>query len=248
MRTNVYQLTWLVAAVALLGTTTGCQFTARGQNLSGVRQFQTGNYQAAAAHFQQALKMNPRNADAHYNLAALYHRYAAMQRDSNLFAQAETHYQQCLLIDPNHPDCRRGHAVLLAETNRLQDAYQSIQRWADMSPTSAEPRVELARLYQEHGDRQSAEIYLQQALQIDPNNSRAWGAIGKLREEAGQLSEALANYQKSYQLNPTQTGAYHKIAELQGRGVHAAPIAGPVQTGAPTGTRVVNAPGPMRRF
>jgi tetratricopeptide (TPR) repeat protein len=117
-----------------------------------------------------------------------------------------------------------------------------------MNPTSAEPRVELARLYQESGDRQSAEVYLQQALQIDANNSRAWAAIGKLREDAGHYSEALANYQKAYRLNPMQTATYQRIAELQSRGVYAAPAVSPLPGAAPTGTRMVNAPGPMRRF
>jgi tetratricopeptide (TPR) repeat protein len=248
MRSPVYSLLVLLASALGLTALTGCQFTARGQNLDGVRQFQIGDYQGAATHFQQALKINPRNADAYYNLGALYHRYAEMQKNPQLFQQAETYYQQCLLIDPNHPDCRRGHAVLLAETNRTNEAYQAIRRWAEMSPTSAEPQVELARLYQESGDRQSAEVYLQQALQIDPNNARAWTAMGKLREDAGQYSEALANYQKAHQINPTQTGAYQRIADLQSRGVYASPILGPLPAGAPSGTRMVNAPGPMRRF
>lgn len=244
MRTLVLLLALLCVAAA-----TGCQFTARGQNLNGVRQFQVGDYQGAASHFQQALKLNPRNPDAHYNLGALYHRYAETQKDQNLLAQAEQQYQQCLLLDPNHPDCRRAHAVLLTQTNRGSEAYAAIKQWAERNPTSAEPRVELARLYQESGDKQSADTYLQQALQIDPNNARAWAAVGKLREDAGEYSSALANYQRAYQLSPaTQTGTYQRIADLQSRGVGAAPVLGPLPPGSPGGTRMVNAPGPMRRF
>ena len=42
------------------------------------------NYNGAATHFQQALRSNPNNADAHYNLAGLYEqagdRPAALRR------------------------------------------------------------------------------------------------------------------------------------------------------------------------
>jgi len=247
MRPLVYPLALLLAATGAIALT-GCQFTARGQNLSGVQRFQVGDFPGAATHFQQALRLNPRNADAHYNLGALYHRYAESQKDASLMAQAERAYQQCLALDPNHPDCRRGHAVLLTQTNRGSEAYAYLRQWSDRNPTSAEPKVELARLYQESGDRRSAEEFLQQALQVDPNNARAWAAVGKLREDAGDHSAALANYQRAYQLNPAQTGTYQRIADLSSRGVSPTPVLAPLPAGSPAGTRMVNAPGPMRRF
>jgi Flp pilus assembly protein TadD len=240
-------------AVSLLCVTAlalcGCQLSAQGQNLQGVKAFQTGNYNAAATHFQQALKVNPRNPDAHYNLAALYHRYAETNRDPNLMAQAEREYQQCLVLDPNHPDCRRGYSLLLAETNRTGEAFASLKQWLDHNPNSPEPRIELARLYQQGGDRQSADTLLQQALQLDPNNARGTAALAKLREDAGDLSTAMAYYQRAYQLSPgTQAEAQVRIANLQARGVSAAALTAPPAAPVTSSPRLVNAPGPMRRF
>lgn len=227
----------------------GCQFTARGQNLQGVERFKLGDYNGAATHFQQAIRTNPNNADAHYNLGALYHRYAETNKDPGLLAIAEREYQQTLVLDPNHPDARRGYTVLLTESNRAAEAYASLKQWAEKNPSSANPRIELARLYQLSGDKNSAEQLLQQAMQIDPNNAQAWAVIGKLREDSGDYSAALANYQRAYQLNPTaQVATQQKIAELQTRGVNPSPLGMPLPTGIQGGPRMVNAPGPMRRF
>lgn len=244
MRTLALLLTAL--AVAALS---GCQFTAQGQNMQGVERFKVGDYNGAATHFQQALKTNPRNADAHYNLGALYHRYAETNRDQNLLATAEREYQQALILDPNHSDARRGHTALLMQTNRASEAYASLKQWMEKNPNSANPRIELARLYQLSGDKNSAEQLLTQAMQTDPNNPQAWSAIAKLREDSGDYSAALANYQRAFQLNPTtQVAAREKIVELQSRGVNAPTLGTPLPANVPSGTRMVNAPGPMRRF
>lgn len=240
LRQTCLKLLTLVVLVGLVG----CQFTPRGQNTDGVRQFQTGDYQGAAASFQQALRLNPRDPDAYYNLGALYHRYAEVQKDPNVMTQAETFYQQALALNPNHVEAHRGYAVLLGETNRSTQAFDSLKQWVTTSPNVADARIELARFYQEHGDRASAEQYLQQALQLDQNNARAWAAVGKLRDEAADYSQALANYQRAYQLNPNQPQIAERVAVLQKSGYYAPPIIAP----APSGTRVVDATGPMRRF
>jgi len=244
MRTLALLLTAFYAAALA-----GCHFTAQGQNLQGVERFKLGDYNGDATHFQQALKTNPNNADAHYNLAALYHRYAETNRDPNLLAIAEREYQQALVLDPNHPDARRGHTVLLTQTNRAAEAYTSLRQWMEHNPTSPNPRIELARLYQLSGDKNSAEQLLAQAMQIDPNNPQAWAGVAKLREESGDYSAAMASYQRAWQLNPTtQVAAQEKIAELQSRGVNPSPLTAPLPANVQTSPRMVNAPGPMRRF
>src|SRR5262249_7181210 len=124
----------LLAAVA--AGQCGCSFTARGQNLQGISRFQAGDYNGAATHFQQALRVNPNNADAHYNLAALYHRSAEINKDQNLMVQAEREYEQSLRLDPNHPDARRGYTVLLTEENRAAEAFNALAQWAQHNPTS----------------------------------------------------------------------------------------------------------------
>jgi tetratricopeptide (TPR) repeat protein len=190
---------------------------ARQQNVTGVRYFQQGQYPAALARFQQAVQADPRNADAYYNLAATTHRMGLAHRDPNLMLQAEQYYNECLNLNPNHVDCHRGLAVLLTETGRTDKAFTLLRNWAAASPALPDARIELARLYEEYGDLDTAEKQLQQALQLNVASARAHAALGQIREKRGDYQQALANYQRAYALNSQQPGVANRIAALQGK-------------------------------
>ncbi len=213
------QLIRLFLLLPLLSLGTGCQMAASGYNVAGVRSVEEGQPQVAVSQFQKALSHDPANPDAYYNLAATYHQMAKQTNDRNMMHQAEQLYNQCLDLDPNHTECYRGLAVLLIDTQRNDKAFTLMERWEQRSPQLADPKVELARLYQEFGDKENAKNQLNQALAVDANNARAWAALGSLREQSGELGQALANYQRSYQLNNLDAGVGARIATLQRQGI-----------------------------
>lgn len=202
-------------ACLLMTSQTGCQMAASGNNVSGVRLYQQGQYQAAMQRFQQALAVNPGDADAYYNLGATTHRIAALQNDQAQYTQAEGLYHQCLDMKEDHTDCRRALAVLLVETDRRDSAFTMLQRWVDGRPHVADARVELARLYEEFGDKETAERHLVDAVAIDSSHARAWTALASLREQNGEYAQALNNYQNAQSLNRFQPGVSERIAALQ---------------------------------
>ncbi|MEM8679115.1 MAG: tetratricopeptide repeat protein [Planctomycetota bacterium] len=230
--------TALVLSTVLLGS--GCRMSAVGKNVSGVRDYQQGQYHSAIQRFQQALAADPNNADAYYNLAATYYALGKYQGDQGLMNQAEGLYHQCLDLEPNHVECHRGLAGLLVDTNRPESAFTLLKRWAMQNPSDPSARIELARLYEEFGDDDSAIQHLSDALHVDANDHRAWAALGRLREERGEHAQALSNYQQAYNLNQFQPGLSSRIATLQqslnsGTGVSAG------------GTQMVTAPTPSAR-
>jgi tetratricopeptide (TPR) repeat protein len=227
--------------VLVVCATCGCKMAADGQNLQGVRLYQQGQYEGAMQQFQRAVATNPQNPDAYYNMAATLHRMGVARNDQNLLGQAETLYNQCLDFDPNHADCHRGLAVLLAETGRSDRAFALLKNWAVRSPANADARIELARLYEEFGDRETAKIQLTEALHIDQHNARAWSALGRLREQSGDYAQALANYQRSYSLNRFQPEVAERIAALNRT------VSGQVGPTPADGTRVVNTAPPTNR-
>jgi tetratricopeptide (TPR) repeat protein len=188
---------------------------AQGQNVDGVRLVQQRQYQAALQRFQSALQTDPTNADANYNVGATLHRAAKETNDQNLFAQAGQYYQQALVRNPNHVEAHRGMAVLLVETNRSREAFDLLKNWTTTSPQYAEAKVELARLYEEFGDVNSAQQYLTQAVQQDFTNARALSALGRISERSGNLQQALASYQRAYQLDRNQPHLAERVAALQ---------------------------------
>ncbi len=220
-----------------LGVQVGCNgFTSQSLNAEGVRLYQNGNYQQAAETFQKAIASNPSSASAYYNLASAMHKNGKLYNRPADLQQAEQLYNQCLDYDPNCTECYRGLAVLLAETGRQDASYRLLEGWASRNPQSPEPRIELARLYEESNNTQQAAVSLEQAITIDPHNSRALTALGRLRESTGDTQQALANYQRSLAINRFQPAIETRVASLQAsQGVTGAP---PVVT-PPDGTRTV---------
>lgn len=204
----------LLAVFGALLSSAGCRFTASGKNATGVQLHQQGQYTAALQQFQQVVAEDPANPDGYYNLAATSHRLAKQRNDETLFRNAEALYNQCLDHDPNHVECHRGLAVLLMDTGRRDRAFTLIKNWASKNPLASEPRVELARLYEEAGEPEVALKYLEDAVQQDANNSRAWLALARLRESSGDLTQALQNYQRAQSLNNTQPMIAERIAAL----------------------------------
>lgn len=194
----------------------GCSgLAARGMNAEGVRYFQRAQYEPAVQQFQQAIYSDPANADGYYNLAAVYHQKGKLENRRADLDQAENLYNQCLDRDPEHKDCYRGLAVLLVEEGRNEEGFRLIEGWCDRSPTSAEARIELARLNEEFGDQRAAIQHLTDALALDSNNARALAAMGKLREQLGDRMQAMANYQQSLFINRFQPEVAARLAALQ---------------------------------
>ena len=105
--------------------------------------------------------------------------------------------------------------------------------------TGSAPKIELARLYEESGNRDAAKSQLIDAVAADPANARALAALGKLREDAGETTQALANYQRSLAVDPNQPQLASRVGALT---TPAIPAFTP-----PGGTRVVTVPAPPLR-
>ena len=179
--------------------------------------YQQGRYNEALQQFQTALRSDPSNPDAYYNLASTYHKVAVAQKDQRLVEQAESLYNQCLDLSPSHVDCHRGLAVLLAESGRPDSGMRLLKNWATQNPGASAPLVELARLNTEYGEPKVAERYLDQALAINPGDYRAWSAKGQMREQTGDLNQALQDYQQSLTINSLQPELYQRVASLNVR-------------------------------
>jgi Tfp pilus assembly protein PilF len=186
-----------------------------GENMHGVHLYKQGYYDAAGQKFLQALNADPRNADAYYNLAATHHQLWKSRKNASDLQHAETLYNQCLDVDPDHRECNRALAVLLVEKGDQNAAFRLLNTWAAQSAKPAEAKVELARLYEEFGDPREARNRLNEAIQLDPKNARALVALARLQETTGENQQALTNYLRANQFEPNQPGVTQRIAALQ---------------------------------
>lgn len=232
----------LVLGIAFCGA--GCGVVAKQQNAAGVQMYQQGAYEAAIQKFQQSIATSPKSADGYYNLAATYHGRGVAQNRPEDLLQAESFYNQCLDRDANHQDCYRGLAVLLTRQGHNDKAKRLLEGWASRSPALSAPKVELARLSEELGDKTKAKQYLHEALAANPYDPRALAALGAQYEGEGNPAQAIQTYQRSLWQNKYQPELAARLAKLQSA-VSPTPLVSTPATGAPTAT--VGASAPVRR-
>jgi len=211
----------------------GC--AAQNQNAEGIRYYGQARYDTALTAFQSVLKTNPNDPNALYNVAATYHQSAKVALQSGqaaaaqqLYEQAAQHYQLCLSKNANYVDAYRGLTALYMDCQNADAAFQLLIGWYNANPVSAEPKLELARLYQEFAQicmiqgrtevaqdcRNAAEKLLQQILAAEPTNYRALRVLGYLKEQSGDLAGAVLEYQRSLQAYPQQKDLENRIAAL----------------------------------
>ncbi|MFO0423252.1 MAG: tetratricopeptide repeat protein, partial [Planctomycetia bacterium] len=119
---------------------------------------------------------------------------------------------------------------------RSPEAVAQLEAWSRREPANPNPQIELARIYQEHGDIRQAENHLVDALAIDPSNPRVLVALGQVREILGDNGQALANYSRALSIDGQQPVVAAKVASLGGT-----TQAGVVQAG---GARTASLPMP----
>jgi len=204
-----------VSALFCIVLSMGCNATTQRQNMLGKAAFDRGDHSQAINAFQQALNRDPKNADAYYNLAACYYQLGVGKQNKQFIDQAEQLYRQAIANNDKHIDAHRGLSAMLIETGREKFAFDLLEGWRQRYPQSAEPLVEIARLYQEYGDNRRATDLLADALRNDSRNVRALKAMGHVREVQGENQLALENYLRAMQVNGADQDTVARVAYLQ---------------------------------
>ena len=93
--------------------------------------------------YEEALKENPNNAEAHYRIGALANEIG----NTNFAAQK---FREALNVDANHPDAKRAlttyhvnRGTIARQQGRLSDARNELQTAVRVDPGSSVAQLEL---------------------------------------------------------------------------------------------------------
>ncbi len=130
-----------------------------------------GELDAAIAHFEKSLELNPRNAPAHRNLGK-----ALTLRGQ--FAGAEPHFQAALKLKPDDVETLVAYAGGLAENQRPTEAIEQLRKALSLKP-DVQYRLQLAPLLAATGNPAAAAAEMQKILESQPDafetlNNLAW--------------------------------------------------------------------------
>jgi tetratricopeptide (TPR) repeat protein len=203
----------------------------------GQAALQAGDQTAAAEQFRAALKLDPRNVEAHANLGAI----AFFRGDC---AAAEPHFRDALRAAPG---LIKAKALLSVCERRLGEPgaepdMESAFAKLDDPKLRTQIGVELANSYYQQGDLEKTAGVLHTLLDANPDNvdilffaQRVYSeladtamnklavlASGSARMEqliaerlinAGDLKDAIIHYRKAIEMDPRLPGIHFELAE-----------------------------------
>ncbi|MCU1295790.1 MAG: Tetratricopeptide 1 repeat-containing protein [Acidobacteriaceae bacterium] len=208
---------------------------------SGQRYFEKGKYREAAIQFGNAVQVDSRFAEAHYQLAQTYlklqdpmHAYQELTRTlelqpenykaqidiSNMFIlghdlnQAKEHIDLLLQKDAQDPQVHETAANLLHAQGDLNGALQEMQKAVALAPDHWEAYAGLANLQIALNQPAAAEINLRKAIELSPKDVGAQLALANFYESQHRFSNAETQFRRAIEVDPKYPEARAELARL----------------------------------
>ncbi len=191
--------------------------------------YNRGDYRAAMIELKNALRANPKNAQARVLQAQVYLRMqqgiaaqteveaarrAGVSKDNTRHLMAEAMVLQRRFNDALE-ETRAGtvpatHAAEAARVRglaylglrQMDKAREELTKSDQLNPRNVQTKLDLSRYYGANRDRANAELNVDRALQLDPRNVKALVMKGDIVRATQGLEKALPLFSQALQIDP----------------------------------------------
>ena len=171
--------------------------TATTDALNAMLANQRGDKTKALDYINRSLEKDPQNAMTLLQRASLYATDAATQ------SRALSDVEEALRYNPNSVPALNLKSQLQMALGQTTNAARTLRTILDKAPGNNEARLQLARLYSNIGDLDSAESLIDEGLELEPDNL-GWVQLGaNIAAARGDNDSAIASYEKLMQTNPS---------------------------------------------
>ena len=198
----------LILAVAMLAA---CSRDPNKQKLkylnSGANYFKAGKFQEAAIQFRNAVQIDPRLAEGHYQLARAYLSLKNSEAAYREFLESTT-------LDPKNSDAQLQLASLQIARRQYAQAQAAAERVLAMDPKNVRAHAILGGKYAATSDLTNAIVELKKAVELDPYEIENYVILGAVYLTAGQPSEAEATCKRAVEANPKSPDARMALGQF----------------------------------
>jgi len=198
---GVQRAGFLFLAILLLGS---CATDPSKQKLKylskGEQYFSQSKYQEAVVEFRNAVQIDPRSTDAHYQLARAYMRLKNPQAAYRELVETVT-------LAPQNSDAQLQLAALLVTGRQYEQAEAAANKVIAADPKNSKAHTILGAKHAMLGELSTAISEFQKAIELDPKQVEYYDSLGTLYLSAGRPSAAEAVHKNAIQANPKSTQA-----------------------------------------
>jgi tetratricopeptide (TPR) repeat protein len=170
-----------------------------------------GNSKLALAMFDEAIRAEPRFADAHAARGeALWFLYLETKNTDHARAALEAG-TEALRLQPNSAEVRYAQALALEGTGRHDEAIEELQRALALRPNYEDARRRLGQILAREGRIDEAIAEYQKAIELRPNSWANFSALGLSLYQADRYEEAAKAFSRVIELQPESALGYQQL-------------------------------------
>ena len=159
----------------------------------------------------RALNFKPDYADPSFKLGTIYFQEGRME-------EAEKAFRQVLDANSGYPLAGHYLAMVLARTNRVDEAIMVCERAATPPGETELPSLawnEMAFHLYEEGKYAEAIRGYEKALTFTPERATIWLDAGVSHQQLGELDQARRHYEQAVELDPELARAWHNLGAIR---------------------------------
>jgi TolB-like protein/DNA-binding winged helix-turn-helix (wHTH) protein/Tfp pilus assembly protein PilF len=145
----------------------------------------TDAYARALAAANEAIRLDPSNAEAH-----IYRAEALLTVDYD-WAGAQTEIQKALTLNSNDPNAHEWNGIFLSTQGKFDPSISELRTAVDLDPLNAEFLVTLGHVLMDAGRPVEAETQLKAAIGLDPASDAAHSSLAELYESNKRYADAI---------------------------------------------------------
>lgn len=161
---------------------------------------------AANPHLEKAVRLNPKSAPAHTNLAANLVRLGKLE-------QAGEQFQKAAQLDPKNYDTNHNLGEFYAQSKKIGDAVPYLQQAQRISPTSYDNGYDLSLAYLLTGHLADARVQIRELLR-QKDTAELHNLLGAVEEQDGKFVEAANEYELAAHADPSESNLFDWGSEL----------------------------------
>lgn len=160
-------------------------------------QMEQGQTSQALESAKEAVKRDPKNAEAHHYLGLIL-------MNLSEYDQAIEHLREAVKIDPHFTDAHNVLGVLYRETKQYDKALKEFQAaMADKTYRTPEKiQLNLGNLYLDQGVLSEAQRAFQKSVELNPKYLLGYIGLGTTYQKMGKPDLASAQFKKVIELSP----------------------------------------------
>jgi len=172
----------------------------------GFCRFELGQFEAAAAAFQEALKENPKDLAMNERLAKSY-------QNSGQYEKAEEVYKYLAQLSPEYTlNYYRTILRMYDDAKMNERAVATAKKVVELTPGDSDSLYNLGYIYTKQKKYREAIETFKKAIEIRPDFEYAYLTLGQCYIELQQWSKCIETYSKYLELTPDNAEIWHTIA------------------------------------